>query len=230
MTINIKNLYNEYKTQIIIGVGFTVLFVIGLMVNAFVSNQPSNQNPQVLGATEEEVRSSSKRDITPLIPLPNRDEQIKTTSPLGELELNTNNYELSGDGCILNDSEKSCIVINSNTGSTFELKNCATEGSQNCSFYTYSLGRETDFGVYIFQSFYSGNQELTDVLSYNEDTNSTELLETVLYENLSNYTSCENSNDSGCVDTKTFDIDPNSLSSKVQSHNNYYVDTINKYK
>lgn len=189
------------KRLLFISLGLGV-FSVGL-VTANITRQNSLQDSEVLGARENPG-------------------QALTSTP-AEVEAPVTaqaDYRLQGAACSNNRSGTTCELFFENS-SVLTLKDCTGEGNPQCSFYSYSLGRTTETGIYIFQSYQAEDATLTDVLEYSSTEGRTTNLETVLLEDTTAYRPAT-----------TFDLEINSdnLLGEVERNNAEYVETLDKYR
>ncbi len=200
--------------------------ICGTLLVLYIQNRSDISNPlasEVRG-DQDQIIIEEEREFQPLKPAPNKEEQVKTTSPFDKTIQSSENYSLSGNGCDSNREYPNTCNLTTKEGNLLtNLKDCniETEELKTCNVYIYSLGREDNNGIYIFQSFEEENQELTDVFFYNNTTQEYNLVDTVLYENFNEYQS---------INVQDFDVDPNSLQNKVDQNNQNYLETINQYQ
>lgn len=205
-------------------VALTIMCALLLVIYIEESRNLTNPFAAQIKGDQEQVQIEEPREFQPLKPAPNKEKQVKTTSPLGTFNSTSENYSLSGNGCNSNDDYPNSCGLNNPQGQTLQLlKDCNIEAeeSNTCNLYTYSLGKEINNGIYIFQSFQEGTQELTDVFFYNSTNTEYTLVDTVLFENISEYQD---------INLQDVDIDPNSLQNKVNENNQKYLETINEYR
>ena len=202
--------------------------LVGLGLLALNRSTPPSPTSDVLGATEQPPKQTVKREIIPLTPENPETNQVSTSPLAGQQKTSTDNYSLVGDGCSLNGVNISCTIQNNSSGDSLLLKQCSDDFTELCNFYTYSLGKETDQGVYLFQSYNEDGSDLTDVLLYSLSSSTVELVDTVLYEDLARYSDCEDQ--TLCQNLKTFDVDPGSLENQVEQNNTEFLEIINQYR
>jgi hypothetical protein len=189
----------------------------------------SDQIAGVLGVQDVPTVTTPSTTPVQLQPSPNKDQIKNASAALGEQKLTNGEYSLVGSGCTGNEFGSLCELKFQNQ-SKLLLKDCSIADNANCNFYIYTLGATKNTGVYILQSFDEEPQLLTDVLEYDLATNTSKVIDTVLFENLSAYQACTNTTNGSCINLQEVDVDPESIKNKVQTNNQDYLNTINKYK
>ena len=208
------------KRLLMISLGLSVLCV-GL-VTYNIQNNEANRGEEVLGA-EDRVIETSEYSPASLNPLPNTEDPETTIEPrptTPQDALVSGDYSLVGEACTADVSGATCELAFQGEP-VLTLKNCIGAGNPQCNFYRYSLGRASEEQVFVFQSYEDLAATLTDVLEYTRGASEATRLDTVLYEELSQYRA---------AGTFDLELEPSSLSEEVEVNNADYLETINQYR
>jgi hypothetical protein len=176
-------------TKKIILISSIFLFLAGIFSFGFVQFvQYSKPNSKaILGAFESisSVNSSKsifpkvvvQQNLPPITPAEN-DQSAQSQTP------QSLSITLQGNGCGQNSRfEETCFLVQS-TGVRFGLKVCTENDLDTCNFYAYSLGRKTADTQYIIQRYEENGDILVDILAYSISKNSSETLQTVLFQTI----------------------------------------------
>jgi hypothetical protein len=168
-------------TKKIIIISSIFLFLAGIFSFGFVQFvQYSKPNSKaILGAFESISPVNSSKSIFPKVVAPaENDQSAQSQTPQSQ------SITLQGNGCGQNSRfEETCFLVQS-TGVRFGLKVCTENDLDTCNFYAYSLGRKTADTQYIIQRYEENGDILVDILAYSISKNSSETIQTVLFQTI----------------------------------------------
>jgi hypothetical protein len=201
-----KNFIHNNKI-LFITVSFIIIFgLLGFGIDKYTLR---NSQPEIMGANSSTINSATNPSKT-----------------IEKILLN-GDYALVGDGCSQNKFGTKCELNYQNTSKQV-LKSCLSESDEKCSFYTYSLGKISPDGIYIFQNYTDTTEELTDIIEYKLIENTLTPVDTVLYENTTN-PRCNNNNSTTCIKPQEDPITTDNIKTKINQNNQHYLNSINKY-